>query len=135
MELTGADGERIASFTAQPEATIEGILDIVWKWQGTLTPADLITVEEPDQYTIRFTSDGTISIKADCNAAGGTYTLGDGSVQITLGPTTLAACGPDSLGDRFLKELGAAAIYFFDGDDLMIDLFADSGTMRFTRSE
>jgi len=133
LELAGADGERIATFVAQDMA--DKVAGIIWKWQGTQTPVEQVTVEDPDQYTIQFMPDGALSIKADCNASSGTYTLDNGSVEITLGPTTLAACGPDSLSDRFLKELGAAAIIFFDGDDLMIDLFADSGTMRFARGE
>jgi uncharacterized lipoprotein YbaY len=45
---------------------------------------------------------------------------------------TLVACPPGSLGDQFMKNLNAAAIYFFEGDNLLIDLMADSGTMRFS---
>ena len=135
LELTGTDGERIATFVAQDEDMADKVIGIVWKWQGTQTPADEVVVDNPDQYTIQFTPDGALQIKADCNAVSGTYAMGDGRVEITLGPTTLAACEPNSLGDRFLKDLGAAAILFFDGDDLMIDMFADGGTMRFARAE
>jgi hypothetical protein len=45
------------------------------------------------------------------------------------------ACGPDSQDAEFLKELDAAALYFMDGPNLMIDLFADSGTMTFQRAK
>jgi uncharacterized lipoprotein YbaY len=45
---------------------------------------------------------------------------------------TLVACPPGSLGDQFVANLNAAAIYFFEGDNLLIDLMADSGAMRFS---
>jgi hypothetical protein len=44
----------------------------------------------------------------------------------------MAACPEDSLGDQFVANLSGANIFFFDGDDLMIDLMFDSGTMRFS---
>ena len=133
LELMDADGARMATFVvANPFAAVVGA---VWKWQGTQTPTEQVLVDDPDQYTIEFLPDGTLKIKADCNMAGGTYATSDSRVEITLGPTTLAACAPDSLSDRFLKELSGAAIFFFDGDDLMIDLVYDSGTMRFARAE
>ena len=76
----------------------------------------------------------TSSIRADCNQASGSYTTDgteeSGSISIELGPVTLAECGPDSLYQEFLQDLGAAAIYFFNEGDLMFDLKFDSGTMR-----
>jgi heat shock protein HslJ len=45
---------------------------------------------------------------------------------------TLVACPPGSLADQFLTNLKGAAIYFFEGDNLLIDLMVDSGTMRFS---
>jgi uncharacterized lipoprotein YbaY len=76
--------------------------------------------------------DGSVSIQADCNQMRGSYTVEGKSITITLGPTTLVACPPGSLGDQFVKNLNAAAIYFFEGDNLLIDLMVDSGTMRFS---
>ena len=46
--------------------------------------------------------------------------------------TTLIECPPGSLGREFTRDLEAAAIVFFQDGDLLIDLFADAGTMRFS---
>ena len=43
----------------------------------------------------------------------------------------MAACPPGSLETNFLKDLGAAAIYFIREEILYIDLKYDSGTMAF----
>jgi len=48
------------------------------------------------------------------------------------GPSTLAACPEDSLGDQFVANLSNAAIYFFQDGDLFMDMAFDSGTLRFT---
>ncbi|HFE67034.1 MAG TPA: META domain-containing protein, partial [Chloroflexi bacterium] len=53
------------------------------------------------------------------------------NISIELGPTTMEICSEESLADKFLTNLSAASIIFFDGPDMMFDLPADSGTMRF----
>ncbi|MEZ4769610.1 MAG: META domain-containing protein [Caldilineales bacterium] len=40
--------------------------------------------------------DGTVEIQADCNNASGAYTYDGMSVNIEVGPATLAACPGDS---------------------------------------
>jgi heat shock protein HslJ len=82
-------------------------------------------------YTVQFNPDGQVAIQADCNQVSGSYTAEGSALSITLGPSTLAACGPQSLGDQFLAQLGGAAIYFFQEGSLFVDLLADSGTMQF----
>ena len=73
-------------------------------------------------------------MQADCNIAGGTYTIDGRGIKITITTTTLAACPDGSLSDQFIKELNEAVIYLFEGEDLLIDRIYDSGTMRFTRA-
>ncbi len=55
-------------------------------------------------------------------------------LTITLGPSTLVACGDDSLDAQFTTLLSSAASYVMDGDELVISLFADAGTMHFSGS-
>jgi heat shock protein HslJ len=48
---------------------------------------------------------------ADCNVGAGTFTLDGavtGSIRTQLGPSTLAACGPDSWGQTFVDTLTAS---------------------------
>lgn len=111
------------------EPTLTGVN---WEWVSTTTPTETITAAEPSRYTVVFNDDGSVGIKADCNTALGTYTTGEGNtLTIALGPTTLVACPPDSQADVFLAGLAGAALYSFDGADLLIDQFADAGTLRF----
>ena len=82
---------------------------------------------------IEFTPEGRVSIKADCNNGNGTYIVDEGSMDIAIGAMTLALCAPESLSDQFLSYLGDVSAYTFDGDDLLLDLPDDAGTMRFAR--
>lgn len=102
-----------------------------WVWVSTTTPNEVITVADPTRYTIVFNDDGTAGIKADCNSVGATYTVSDSSLSITLGPSTMVACPPDSQANQFLAGLAASAVYFLDSGNLFIDMVADSGTMQF----
>jgi heat shock protein HslJ len=108
-----------------------GLVGLTWQWTSTTTPVEVITVVEPERYTIQFMDDGTASIQADCNMVVATYEATESALSITLGPSTLVACPPDSQSTQFLAGIAGAAIYFFEGDNLFIDLVADSGTMQF----
>jgi heat shock protein HslJ len=108
----------------------------LWIWIGFSDPVEgSQTIDNPDQYTVEFLSDGQVKIKADCNHASGTYTAEGSSISIEMGPMTMAHCGPDSLSDEFILALGNARIYFFQEGDLFLDLYADGGTMRFGKSQ
>ena len=106
---------------------------IVWKWQQSLYDNDTRAVPtDPENYTLKLLPDGKVSIQADCNVGGGTYRLGGGRISIEITHTTLAACPPESLEQKYIRDLNAAAIYFFKADALYIDLKYDTGTMKFT---
>jgi heat shock protein HslJ len=107
---------------------------LTWQWTSTTTPVEVITVVEPERYTIQFLDDGTANIQADCNMVVASYEAKESALSITLGPSTMVACPPDSQSTPFLAGIAAAAIYFFEGDNLFIDLVADSGTMQFAPS-
>ena len=103
-----------------------------WQWVSFTDPLQQFEVEEPERYLLTFNEDSTVSIKADCNNASGSYTADDGgSLTIEVGPMTMAACPPESRSDQFVQLLGGAARYFFEEGFLYIDLFADGGTMAF----
>lgn len=107
---------------------------IVWKWQGTRYNDD--TKAEPpesDRYTILLMPEGHLSVQIDCNAGGGHYTLDGSALTLKVTHTTMAACPPGSLADRFMKDLAAARIAFLRDGDLYLDLMYDSGTMKFAR--
>jgi len=128
VEVTGA--ENVPVVAASPlEPTLTGT---PWEWVSTTDPAQgTVAVNDPSHYIILFNENGSAAIKADCNNVGATYTTEGNNISIVPGPSTMAACPPDSLDSQFLAQLSAAAIYFIEGGNLYLDLPADSGTMRF----
>lgn len=107
---------------------------IVWKWQRTVFNNDTEAVPpDPSRYTILVMPEGHLSVKIDCNAGGGRYTLDDSSLTLKLTHATTAACAPGSLADRFMKDLAGARIAFMRDGNLYLDLMYDTGTMKFAR--
>jgi len=122
----------------KPEQNIQKITGTVWQWVQTLYSDDRKAVPaEPKNYTVEFREDGTLSVKADCNMKGGTYSVSaeEKRLSIEITHSTMAACPEGSLEDEFVRGLSGAAIYFMKDGDLYIDLKYDSGTMRFSRHE
>ncbi len=101
--------------TPEPTATeetmqttsLESILDISWQWTQLVEtePASQSVVPNPENYTLILRADGSAEIKADCNQVRGSYTQQGSALIITLGPSTLAACGEDSLDQQYIAAL------------------------------
>jgi heat shock protein HslJ len=91
------------------------------------------TPDDPTKYSLKFVPEGILAVVADCNQASGTYTTDGPQLSIQLGPTTLAACPPESLSDEYLGNLGDAVSYQIEGDALYIAMKMDAGIMKFTR--
>jgi heat shock protein HslJ len=102
-----------APATATPS---NAITSIVWQWTSVTnqTTKETTEVAKPQDYTITFRDDGTLSGKADCNNFTGVYSQENG-FSIKLGATTMAACGNDSLDQQYLQLLGAIAAGGPDG--------------------
>ena len=107
-----------------------------WRWAGLIDGAGKpVEIDDPDRYTISVAEDGALSVTADCNRVLGRLALAkDDSVEISLGPATLAACPPGSRGEAFVRHLsnaatlvfqdGAPALYLLDDPDAAMILFA-----------
>ncbi len=103
-----------------------------WQWVRFTDPLQQFDVGAPEKYTLTFTPDGNLHIKADCNRANGSYKAdSQGSLTIEIGPMTRAMCMEGSRSDQFVKYLGFVRLYFFKDGHLFFDLFADGGTMEF----
>lgn len=116
----------------QSEKT-DGLKDTAWRWEALQTRAEKITVPNPANYTLKFMPDGKVQAQVDCNRGVGGYKASGSSLTFSGIGVTRAACAPGSLDSRFLQSLEAARIYKIDGDAMLVDLFADSGTMQFVR--
>ncbi len=105
---------------------LTAITEKVPAFQGVV-PAD-----QQANYTISFSGEGQVQIKADCNSVAGTYTTTDsGDIEIMLGPSTLVACPEGSMADQYLAGLAAADSYKVDGNSMTLTL-KDEGTLEFT---
>ena len=104
-----------------------------WRWIATVTPVERITAPDPGRYTLEFLPDSLLAAQLDCNRGSGAYHLDGKSIRIGPLATTRMMCPPGSLDTKFAQQLDAARVWFMQGDTLMLDLFADSGTMRFVR--
>jgi heat shock protein HslJ len=103
-----------------------------WQWQSTQASTGTSTsVADPTRYTINFQADGSLQIRADCNQVGGTYTVSSSNLMLALGPSTLAACPPDSQADQFLDDLGQVTTYTVTGNSLELGL-QGGGRMQYT---
>ena len=114
----------------EPDQTI---VDTTWQWAQLIEtePASQSLVPNPENFTLNFETDGTISIKADCNMVSGTYDL-DGSVlSIEMGMSTMAFCGEESLDTHYLGLLSSVESFHMDEGSLYLDLQNGSGSMTF----
>jgi hypothetical protein len=63
----------------------------------------------PERYRIEFFDDGRFAAQADCNRVLGSWTFDGTAMSIAPGPSTLAACPPDSIVDSYVAALAAAS--------------------------
>jgi len=98
-----------------PSGTGQQLAGNVWKWTTTqMNDGSSRTPRDPNKYLIEFLADGRVAVQADCNRVAGTYTVNGNRLAITLGPSTLVACPPGSLGDEFVT-IGKHRVVLFQG--------------------
>ena len=102
-----------------------------WKLQSIQSSGSTTTIAKPDNFTITFSADLKLGIKADCNVCGGTYSLAGGSLQISGVFCTLAYCGDTSNDRAFMDVLNNATSIGVGGSELTIG--STKGVARFTR--
>jgi heat shock protein HslJ len=123
------------AITPDPGETGPRLTGPVWKWTTTqMNDGSSRTPSDPNRYLVEFLADGRVAVQADCNRVAGTYTVDANRLAVTLGPSTLAACPPGSLGDDFVRQLGNIGSYFFKGENLILEIKMDSGSMIFAAS-
>jgi heat shock protein HslJ len=105
----------------------------VWQWTAMqeTVPASQSVVPDPQNYTITFNTDGTAAIKADCNNVTATYTMSGSSLTITLGASTLMACGEASQDTIYLASLSKVSSYAIENGVLQLKFPDDGGKMDF----
>lgn len=106
-----------------------------WYWTGTVDhEGTLSTPMDPKRFPLYF-EEGKYIGGTDCSAIKGTY-VKDGEV-LSLTPPELSshqACPEGKMQDGYLKSLALATSYSIVGDELVIILYKDAGSMSFKAS-
>lgn len=100
----------------------------VWNLTEMIYPGYQIGLTEMGRYTLLFDPGGGVAVRADCNISVGSYSQTGDELTLALGPTTLAACPPNSLADEFLRALSGSAFYTLEEGRLSLQL-QDQGSM------
>jgi heat shock protein HslJ len=125
-----------AAATPPTPAPVSGTANVTgsWRWEGLVSSADKIAIEQPERYTLELQSGGKALVRADCNRGQAAYKLDGRAIAIKVSGMTKVACPPGSLSERYLKALEAAVGQRIRGDILFLDLPGEGGTMKFVRA-
>jgi heat shock protein HslJ len=122
---------------ATPAADDAAILTIRWELQRINSGERVTEPDDPANYWFQLLPDGSIVLRADCNRGRGGYALEDSSLTFGELATTKVACGPESIGEEFTRQLGYVVSYVRTGelsDELVLSLMADGGELIFAPS-
>jgi heat shock protein HslJ len=97
----------------------------VWQLQSIGSTA----IPNPENYTLQFSPDGSVQVRADCNSCFGDYEANGN--EMTIGPLgcTRAFCGQGSFSAEYVAALSGTSAFVRRGDSL--DITSSSGTMNF----
>jgi heat shock protein HslJ len=121
---------------AAPAVADAGLSDLYGTgWQLVEIASMNDTVARPDEassYRLLFGIDGSVSALADCNLASGAVAVWDPPrLQFSGFAGTMAACGPGSLGARYLTELGSVRSYMYREGRLYLATMAEGSVIEF----
>jgi heat shock protein HslJ len=123
---------------AAPPAALPGsrVADTAgqWRWEGLVSPAGRIEIDEPERYTLELQNGGKVLVRADCNRGQGLQKFDGRALSIKVTSMSKVTCATGSLSNRFVSLLESAATERIRGDNLFIDLAGEGGTMRFVRA-
>ncbi len=107
------------------------VINKTWQWQGTVTPVEKITVQHPENYTLKLAENGLAEFRFDCNRGGADYQISDSKLSFGHMMSTRMACPEGSLDSVYMKQLQEVTLFFIKNNDLYLDMPADSGTLHF----
>ena len=123
--------------TETPPAAINSPLaDTTWRlveFQSADDEIGTIAPEDPSAFIMHLQSDGTVSMKLDCNQATGTWSSEpsqDGqSGSFSFGPlaVTRALCAPPNIDERIASDADFVRSYVLQDGRLHFSLMADGG--------
>jgi heat shock protein HslJ len=131
-ELQDGQLVEVEPASADARSADAGIVGATWEWVESVYGDDTtIATPVPSSYTLTLQPDGSVALVVDCNLGGGTYTLDGSALSLDVAVMTRVACPEGTLSNEFIRDLNAAATFVMDGENLVINLFADAGNMVF----
>lgn len=136
--------QSIAGGVAKPQPADKGaaivnllpadLFDATWQWTWFGSGAEQFDVDHPERYTLQFSADGHLAIRADCNRGMGRFIVG-ADRQISISPIgkTMMLCPEGSLDGRFVRALERVNTWFEKDGDFFLESPLGSGTLRFRR--
>jgi heat shock protein HslJ len=102
-----------------------------WLLQAfSLDDGNTIVIDDPQSYTIDFSTGNRANIKADCNVCNGMYFLDGDMLRFDTMACTRVACAPGSLGSAYVSALVSTSRYEIVDGRLVLDY--EGGNMSFT---
>jgi len=86
------------------------------------------TVEDSQAYTIEFTSDGQLGMRADCNRCSSSYEARGLDLSVGGLACTRVACPPESKSNEFIRAVSDASSYLRHDETLF--LYYAGGRLR-----
>jgi heat shock protein HslJ len=82
------------------------IRDITWKLESIERAGSaVITIPNPEQYTLRLEDNGQVHVRADCNTCNGRYSLDGSTLSISAVACTRAFCTLASFDGNYTAAL------------------------------
>ena len=105
---------------ATPVNITAPFVNATWRWIAR-AGSQAISVPSPDHYTVKFNTNGTYALRADCNNGTGNYTVNATKVKIgAANMTTKTYCGDASLDKTYAASLAAVTAYEMDASGRLI---------------
>lgn len=106
-----------------------------WQWVGFTSAAEQLNLDQPNLYTLDFsTSDGVV-VRADCNrGAAPVGSPSPGVLRIGAMAMTKAVCPSGSLSDRYVHYISQVITYKIRDGELRLNLASGSGSLHFKES-
>jgi len=121
-----------SSLPSAPIASVAIETDTVWHLQSIVgADGSLLTIGDPNLFTLMLTGDGKVSARADCNRASGGYSISGHTLSIGPIASTRAYCATAPVDQQFLMLLGGENVVTASGATL--ELSSPRGTLKFTR--
>jgi heat shock protein HslJ len=103
-----------------------GLVQIHWLGGGASVPS------QPDWFTLKFSDEGQVQVRADCNQGHGTWSS-TGRDGLRFGPlaVTRAFCGDDPVNQRFLRDLAEVHSATFTEEQMHLTTRVDDAVLVF----